>query len=870
MRTPGGDLPVLEREELVAELRSWLDRASGGRGVLAFVGGEAGIGKSTLIRAFRRSLDDSVRVLAGACDPLSTPRPLSPLLDIAADRDSGISEVLQEGGDPYEVFGVLFDHLKSGFRPVLVVVEDLHWADQATLDFVRFIGRRASETRALIVCTFRDDEIGPDHPLGPVLGDLASSRDWVRRLKLLPLSQRAVVTLAEGRQVDGAELHRITGGNAFFVTEILAGGESVPESVRDAVLARVNRLDPDARRVVEVTSIAPRAMEVDYVIRLSGADVGAAERSVHAGVLVGEDRFLRFRHELARSAVEVSMLGARRIDLHRRMIEALEEEPEPDLARLAHHAARTGESRLVQRFAPRAADQASARGAHRQAAEFLQATINHLDGVSTDAEAELRMKLAWELAILNRPAEASEQVQRAVSLQRDSDDRLAFGRALSARARIDWYLAPAQAGEIIAEAISVLEVEPPGPELANAYYLAAHFNMLARHHRPAVELCRKCIETAEAVGAENEREVGILTLGTTELVTGDVDAGIELLEGVIERAGSRDDYRRRLIALSMLGSGGGEARRYSSASTWLTEAIELAHRFDEDYSAAYSKAWLARIAFETGDWDRAASLAAGVDQAGAVISRLTAGAALARVRVRRGDPGALELLEQLLDLGRGQELQHRWPATAGRAELAWLRGDLTKVEEVAGPDYDRALDTDSPWARGEMGFWMWRAGAIDGPPPGAAAPFALQMAGDWRAAATAWQELGCLYEAAMALADADEERPLLDALEILQRLGARPGADRVRARMRESGIDRVPPRPRGTTRAQPAMLTARQLEVLRLLVEGLTDVEIAERLFISSKTAGHHVSAILRKLQVRSRTEAAATAVKMGIAVARE
>lgn len=833
---------------------------------MVFVAGEAGIGKTTLVRALRQEVGDTVKVLWGACDPLSTLRPLSPLLDIAGDRDSGITDLVKEGGDPYDVFAGLVEHLKSGRRPTLVVVEDLHWADQATLDFVRFVGRRVPETKSLVVATYRDDEIGPDHPLRPVLGDLASSREWVRRLKLPPLSERALEVLAGDRAVDVVDLHRITGGNAFYVTEILAGDETLPASVSDAVLARVNRLDPEARRVVEVTSIAPRALEVDYAVRLAGTDVPAAERSVHAGVVIGEGRFLRFRHELARSAVEESMLPARRIDLHRRMLDVLEGEVEPDLARLAHHAVRTGDAPLVLRFAPKAADEASARGAHRQAAEFLDAAVEHADGLSPGEEAELRLKLAWELFILNRPDEAGEHVALAVELHRPSGDRIALGRALSARARIDWNLSPDQARATLQEAISVLLDEPPGQLLAHAYYQAAHFDMLARHHEAAVEFCGKCVETAESVGATDEREMGILTLGTVELVTGDVDRGIGLLEGVIERAGTRGDYRRRLVALSMLGSGVGEARRYPAAKRWLEESIALARRFDEDYSADYSTAWLARIAFETGDWDRAASLAATVDHQGAVICRLTADGALARVRVRRGDPGAVELLEELSVVGEIQELQHRWPTTAGRAELAWLRGDLGKVEAVARPDFERALDTDSPWAKGEMGFWMWRAGAIEEPPNGTAEPWARHIAGDWEAAIRAWRELGCPYEEAMARADAGTEVNLLSALGIFHRLGARPAADWTRRRMRELGIEQVPPRPRGATGARPAMLTARQLEVLGLVVEGLTDAEIAERLFISPKTAGHHVSAILSKLGVRSRTEAATAALKMGIA----
>ncbi|HZA83700.1 MAG TPA: helix-turn-helix transcriptional regulator, partial [Actinomycetes bacterium] len=188
----------------------------------------------------------------------------------------------------------------------------------------------------------------------------------------------------------------------------------------------------------------------------------------------------------------------------------------------------------------------------------------------------------------------------------------------------------------------------------------------------------------------------------------------------------------------------------------------------------------------------------------------------------------------------------------------------------AATGFELAVRAGDPWAAGELACWLWRAGALPEGLPVVAEPYRLLLAGDWQAAADAWQERGCPYHRALALAGGDRDEALLEALGLLDGLGARQTAQRLRRQLRRRGNLRVPRGPTRTTAANPAGLTGRQVEVLGLLAEGLTDAEIAARLSLSAKTVGHHVSALLAKLGVGSRRQAAAAARRLGVVPARD
>jgi DNA-binding CsgD family transcriptional regulator len=312
-------------------------------------------------------------------------------------------------------------------------------------------------------------------------------------------------------------------------------------------------------------------------------------------------------------------------------------------------------------------------------------------------------------------------------------------------------------------------------------------------------------------------------------------------------------------------------RRYPEAIRRYREAIELGRTIDLDYRVSFAEGALAQIDFAQGRWTDAERVDLGLlrDHRHHPNTRMAAITDLGRLRVRRGDPDAIATLEEAAAITEPGEASDPWEVAAGLAEAAWLSGRSEEIPGLVGDHYERLRVEGqtfplSRWSAGELALLLWRTGAIQEAPSDIAEPYALQIAGTWRRAAAAWEAIGCPYEQADALADGDEPA-MRQALAIFSRLGAEPAAARLRERMRRSGFTNIPARPHRSNRSTPAQLTPRQLEIVGLLEHGLTNGEIAARLFITEKTAGHHVSAIIAKLGARSRTQAASTARKMGI-----
>jgi DNA-binding CsgD family transcriptional regulator/tetratricopeptide (TPR) repeat protein len=849
--------PLLEREDLLATLAS--AAAEGGR--LVFVGGEAGVGKTTLLRAFEAQLGGDV--LRGSCENLGTPTPLGPFVDIAAERDGKLAALVAEAADPRTIARAVLDEL---VEPVLVVLEDVHWADAATLDALRVLGRRIDGTRGLVIATYRDDEVESGHPLRTVLGELASA-PGVSRVRVPRLSLEAVRELAGPIGADAAAIHALTGGNPFFVTEILAvGNASLPETVRDAVLARAASLRVAERRLLEVVALVPGGAELWLLDAVFAGDLEHLDACLAAGMLHEDGHAVAFRHELARLALESTIPPGRRHVLHGRLVDALRthSHDDLDLARLAHHAERAGDGAAVLEYAPAAARRAASAASHREAAQHYAQALRFADGLPARDRAELLDLFALEAQLTGLSAEAAEAWEEASDLHRALGDRVAAGRSLSWLTRA---LIPvgrnADAERASSEAIEELESVEPGSDLARAYAAQAYVRMLNRDNADGIAWGTRSAELAERLGDLDTLAYALNMIGTSYVMAGEIETGIEHLERSLALAREHDLWLWIGPALTMLGSGLGEMYELDRSERYLHEHLAFAD--EHDLWPNYSRAWLSLVEMYTGRWDQATATAQRVlAEADDPISRISALIALGRVRARRGDPGAADALDEALELALpGGHLQRLGHVRAARAEAAWLAGDARRTVEEARASYGLALEKRHLWFAGELAYWQRVAGSLDSWPDWVAEPWRLQLSGAPEAAAVVWSERHCPYEAARALGESEGDRSLLDGLTALEALGATPAARAVRQRLRTLGAS-VPRGRRASTRANPAELTSRELDVLRLLAAGKRNAEIAEELVVSRRTVDHHVSAILRKLGVRSRGEAAAVALRGG------
>ncbi|MDR7481811.1 MAG: LuxR C-terminal-related transcriptional regulator [Armatimonadota bacterium] len=860
-------MELLERGAQLADLGRAFSVTAGGEGRVALVFGEAGIGKSVLVEHFVSAHRDAVRALWGGCEALFTPRPLGPLHDIALQERSNLLSLLETQAPRTAIFTAFLNDLRAATRPTLVVFEDVHWADEATLDLVKFVGRRIHRTRAMLILTYRDDEVTASHPLRRVLGDLPAAS--VTRVWLPPLSEAAVAALARraGRSAEG--LYAVTGGNPFYVTEILASpARGLPVTVRDAVLARTSRLSAAARRVAEAAAVVPGRVERRLLAQMTHAPDDAVAECLGTGVLVDEGHTLRFRHELTRLAVEDTVPPDERRRLHARALAALEREAGADPARLAYHAEVAGDGEAVLRHAAAAAHDAAARGAHRQAFEQYARALRFAARLEPEALAALYEGYAVEARATDHIPEALEARAQVLEIRRRMGDRVREGAALAEYAMILWSAwRSAEAAAHAQEAIDLLEPLPHGPELATAYATRSSLGMLARDARAVIEWGTKAIELARRIGATQALARALNAVGSTEIVLLERREGIARLEESFRVAKEAGLDIAASGALGNLGSASGEIRDYPTAIRYLEETIAFSSQRDLDAQVHYATAWLARVRFEQGRWAEAGELAAQVASKPGVwpITPIVAFTVLGRIRARRGDPQAAEALDEAWRLAEVTgDLQRLWPAAAGRAEFAWLSGQADRIPALVEPTLTLARRLGSRWAVGELAYWLWKAGALSALPEQSAQPFAMQIRGEWRAAADAWARLGCPYEQAMALSEGDEAAQR-SALEIFEELDARPAIDLLRRVMRARGVRGIPRGSRMATRGNPAGLTARELEVLALLAEGLPNAGIATRLFLSLKTVDHHVSAVLRKLNVHTRTEAVAAAYRLGL-----
>ncbi len=871
----GAAIELLERDEQLGRLGQAFALAGEGRGRIVAIAAEAGAGKTTLVERFVSQYAPRARVHRGACENLSTPEVLLPLRDIA--RASG--ESFDLGADHIRSFEWMLRLLSDGASPSVLIIEDVHWADTATLDLIRFLARRIARVRALILITYRDEELDARSPMRSVLGDAPAGS--IERMTLEPLSLAAVTRLAAMAGRSGEALFALTAGNPFLVTEALAvDGDMPTDAVRDSTLARASRLPEPGRVVLEAVSIFPRRAETAVVADLvKGAIGGGLDICVEKGMLSLQGGLLQFRHELARRAIESSIAPARLRGLHQRVVDVLKKRSDARAGEVAHHAERAADVTVLLKFARLAGEGAARAGAPREAASHFAAMLRHRGALGAGQVVEVLERHAEQAYLMGAADIAMISMTEAAQLRRAAEDVIGLGRDLTRLTRFAWMCGRrAEAERYIEEAIAVLQAAPAGPGLAWAYSHQSQLDMLASRMDSAVSWGERALALARQLG---EKEIIIHALANIGSAKADVIRSGECVE--TERsfelavAGKFHDHVER--ASCNLSCTYYWRRDYPAALARIERGVSYATALELTHWEGYLRGWRAMVWLDQGDWAAAEEEAQQVSSRSyaADVYRFPALIALARLRIRRGDQDFEAPLDTVRRLSDSMaELQRSVYVAVLDAEIVWLEMNAAETDFAAtatARDAARstlrnvhalAVERNALWVVEDAALWLHLLGEEVPGKGNLSPPFNDHCEGRWREASAGWQALGRPYEQALALSGGDDPAQRV-ALDMFDRLGAGPAAARLRRQMRANGARAIPRGPLARTRANPAGLTARQAQVLSLVDEGLSNTEIADRLCISAKTAEHHVSAIMARLEAPTRQLAASAARSLGL-----
>lgn len=866
-------MAFVERDAQIAQLQDLFKEVSGDSGRLVFLGAEAGGGKSTLIERFSQAVRDRAPVTVISCDGLEMPGDYGTLHDFAGALDAQIIEEIDQHAPRERLFRTVLTAMQHIPVPNVFVGEDAHWTDEATLELMRFVGRRITSTKTLFIVTYRDDSLDAYHPLRRIIGDLINE-PFVSRIALPPLSTEATRLLAADTGLDPLLLHERTGGNPFFVQEMVANRSgAMPDSIRDAVLARAIPLSDETRSVIDVAAALGVSFNLDRLERVAGSSVTeAVEAALRVGILRANGDDLAFAHDITRDVFLQAMSPPRRRGLHRRILEVLETpSPGPDLLpHLAYHAEEARAADAVLRYAPVIARHAARQASHREAIDQYTRALRFRDQMPRELLAALLEERSYECYLIGRLDEAIADRMAAIAIHRESGDILAAGDGSRWLSRYSWFAGDRSAAERYGrEALDLLEPLEHGPALAMACSNYSQLRMLAYDSSEAIAWGERAIALANELGDEAILAHALTNVGSARSAFGDA-ANAELRRGLslALELGLNDDAARTYANLSYVSL---EHYQLADASQFIEGGIAFTAEHDLLAMELYLRALKTQLLLIRGQWRQATDLAlhsASHPRASTqtkIFALTVAGLAAARA----GDPSD-DLLDEALRLAElSGELMRLCPVRAARAEAAWLAGDPELAAAEAGHEFDAVLKTGERWLAGRLGIWLHRSGHPVQDATQLAEPYALEITGKADEAFDIWRSRGAGLEAARALAATGSADALLEALSCFDRLGAKPDAAHVTRLLRGLGVQHVPRGPRASTRGNAALLTGRELEIIALLVQGRTNREIADELFLSPRTVGHHVSAILAKLEIASRRDVLPRAIELDLVQSR-
>ena len=858
-------MELIERADFLSTLHSRFEQTLSGEGHCIFVSGEPGIGKTTLVSAFCKEIKPDYKTYWGTCDALYSPRPLAPLYDLLIQLGKGISDLHSSADDRTALFFNVLLELHKESKGIVVVFEDIHWADEATLDFIKFLGRRISQLKCLFILTYRDDEVHARHPLRNVLGQLYS--DSFTKLQLKPFSRQVVEEMAAAKGYSGEEVYKITDGNPFYVTEILASYSSgIPENVRDSILSVYKGQEDDTKTLWEMLSIFPAGFELKYLEQIQPRYREAVKYCFGSRILIVRDGLIFFKHELYSQTIQASLSPLLRITLNKNILSMFLEvfEQNQEIERIIHHAKSAGADELIARYAPVAAQKSASAGAHADAARLYCLAIECEKFLSREEVAKYHELYAYECYLIHQHKEAITYSERALEFWQEQKNTEKVGENLRFLSRLWWYEGNRTRAEKLGiKAVDELQNAPASRAKAMAYSNMAALKMLADQTEECLVWGQKASDLAREIGDQETLAHALNSIGSALMTDHEsVTEGMSYLKQSLHIALEYAFHEHAARAYTALGSNALSMKLYDVAREYLDLGIAYCQERDMDSLRLYMVGYKARLSLETGNWDEAFDLAHSILQTEGLLPVIKTGVlvTIGLLKLRRGEEGALALLVEAKKIAFDtMELHRIVPALSALLEYEWLLGttmvETAILEQAVGMIRQVKKITDD----NRLYFWLKRARK----------DYFLSKIADTlddneRGSAAYWEKIGCPYEYALTLFDGDEN-DMRKALNIMQEIGADRVYQKLKQSMRSEGVTKIPRGKRLSTRSNAAQLTSRELDVLQLLKTGMQNKEIADKLFISAKTVDHHISAILVKLNVGTRAKAVIEALTLGI-----
>jgi predicted ATPase/DNA-binding CsgD family transcriptional regulator len=863
-------MELIERDGFLELLRSRFKTIAEGEGHCVFVTGEAGIGKTSLTKAFCKEIKDECLVYHGACDALFTPRPLAPLYDILWQVNKNLWPASHNIEERTELFTAFFRELTTQKGKIVIVFEDIHWADEATLDFIKFFARRITQLPCLFILTYRDDESPFFSSMRNIIAQLPA--DTFTRLHLTPLSREAVTNMASKKGYNGEDVYTISGGNPFYVTEILASySPGVPENIKDAILAIYDRQDEGTRNAWQICSVIPEGLEINRFAKIKSSSDSGLDHCFALKIIIVKNNRVIFKHELYRRTIEASLSPFKRIALNKKMLDLFLDsfEKEGEVERIVQYAKNANENKLVTKYAPLAARKAACVGSHIEAARLFFTAIEYSEGNDEDQLADLYEAYAYECYLTNDVKEAIIYTGKLLAILKHRVDIERTGNCLRFLSRLWWLNGHRENAEAFArQAMDLLNNEPSSSAKAMAFSNMSQLKMLFDQFAECMVWGEKAITIARELGDEEALSHALNNVGSVQMnLQPSKKKGVALLQESLAIALKNSFHEHAARAYSNLGSNGVKMKDYAFAGKILDEGIRYCEERDLDSWRLNMLSLKAHLNLETGHWDKAYSIADGLlnNEEKPRAFKIGALIVIGSIKMRRGDDDALPILLQAKTRAfETKELQRIIPSLTALLEYEWLTGSMIiereKLDQITGT-IEQSIDAV---IKSEFAFWLWKARKEYLDLKELFEGYELYSVTKAQNAVALWERSGNPYAQAIALFEGNETDKR-KAVAIAQKLGATAINERFKLEMRTSGIKSIPRGIRKTTQSNPAFLTNREMDTLQLLKQGLQNKEIASRLFISAKTVDHHISSILFKLDVNSRVKAVNEAVRQKI-----